>query len=89
MWHSEMYDNNACLNYRIFTNEKKLKEYFDILPRSLWFTLVKFRCGNIKIPVVAGRYNAVPRDERLCQLCNTNSIGDEFHYLFECNHFTE
>ena len=27
------------------------------------------------------------RDERLCDLCNKNALGDEFHYLLECEFF--
>ena len=84
-----MFENNSFINYRIFCIDKKLKNYFDLLPRPLWYLMIKFRCVNIKIPVVAGRYNSVPLDERICCLCNTNSIGDEFHCLFQCSYFDD
>ena len=38
------------------------------------------------LPVESGRYEKIPRVERLCLLCNTSEIGDEFHYLLKCTH---
>jgi hypothetical protein len=39
--------------------------------------------SNIKFPIETGRWNGVPKHERICNLCG-NGIGDEFHYLFIC-----
>ena len=41
------------------------------------------------MPIVNGRYSNIPVDERICNICQTNEIGDEFHYLFKCNYFYE
>ena len=38
------------------------------------------------LPTESGRYEKIPRAERLCPLCNRSEIGDEFHYLLKCNH---
>ena len=53
------------------------------------FALCKFKCANHKLPIVTGRYNGLPIDERTCTLCNTNEIGDEFHYLYKCVYFND
>jgi hypothetical protein len=45
--------------------------------------IAKFGCSNIKFPIETGRWNGVPKHERICILCG-NGIGDEFHYLFIC-----
>ena len=45
--------------------------------------IAKFRCSNIKFPIETGRWNGVPKHERICNLCG-NGIGYEFHYLFIC-----
>ena len=37
--------------------------------------------------VLHGRYSNIPRNMRFCNLCNLQSLGDEFHYLFECPFF--
>ncbi len=36
-----------------------------------------------------GRLNNIERNERLCHLCETGNIGDEFHYLLECSFFRD
>ena len=41
------------------------------------------------MPIVIGRHKNIPRNERFCNLCNKNQIGDEFHYLFQCGFFLE
>ena len=33
-------------------------------------------------------YFGIERHLRICCYCDSNAIGDEFHYLFECNNFT-
>ncbi len=27
----------------------------------------------------------IPRDERICTVCDSGEVGDEFHYLFNCS----
>ena len=43
--------------------------------------------GRAHLPIVSGRYSNIPRNMRFCNLCNLQSLGDEFHYLFECPFF--
>ena len=50
--------------------------------------MCKLKCVNHYMPIVAGRYSNIPIDERICQICQTNEIGDEFHYLFNCTFFS-
>jgi hypothetical protein len=32
-----------------------------------------------------GHWLKIPRNERLCVLCNSKAVADEFHYLFICS----
>ena len=50
--------------------------------------MVKFRTANFKLPIEIGRWDNVWINERKCTLCNTNDIGDSFHYLLRCPFFT-
>ena len=47
--------------------------------------VTKMRISCHLLPIEAGRYKKVSRDERFCPFCKP-SIGDEFHYLMKCNH---
>ena len=46
---------------------------------------MKFRFSNHKLPIQSQRFIGIEREERVCELCNTGEIGDEFHYSFICN----
>lgn len=83
-WQSKINDSTQCTNYRIFKTKMCLDDYLLKLPISYKIILTKFRCGNHRLPIVTGRFNGIDRQNRICQLCNLNKIGDEFHYLFEC-----
>ena len=39
------------------------------------------------MPIEKGRFWGVKRDDLICDLCDLEHIGDEFHYLFECKYF--
>ena len=40
-----------------------------------------------KLPIEKGRFLNIERNECICLLCNKNELGDEFHYLFNCEFF--
>ena len=42
-----------------------------------------------KLPIEVGSYSNIPRNQRLCELCTLQEIGDKFHYLFKCTHFAQ
>ena len=46
--------------------------------------LLRFRLGCHSLPVVLGRRDRVPRDQRLCRGCDLHVVGDERHMVFEC-----
>ena len=37
--------------------------------------------------VTTGRYNGVPREERLCKLCQSGLVEDELHFVLVCDYF--
>ena len=88
-WHSSVEENSQCLNYRIFKQSNHFEKYFELLNDLEIKALCKFRCVNHKMPIVIGRHNNIPRNERLCNICDKSQIGDEFHYLFQCSVFEE
>ena len=86
-WNEQIFSLSKCSTYRIFKSCFVLEEYFKILPNKLALALCRFRCSSHKLPIERGRYFNVERNQRLCHFCNSNSLGDEFHYIFECNKF--
>ena len=63
--------------------------YLDCLPKNLALSVLKFRIMNHKLPIENGRFESIDRFSGVCTLCNSNSLDDEFHYLFDCQYFIE
>ena len=71
----------------MYKKEYCFEDYLDILPCNLARVLCKFRTMNHSLPIEKGRYFNIERNQRKCTLCDKNRLGDEYHYLFECEHF--
>ena len=46
--------------------------------------ILRFRMGADSLPIVLGRRNGTPRDQRLCQQCDLHAVHDESHLVFQC-----
>ena len=55
----------------------------DLLP-SHRIAISKIRLSSTKFPIELGRYEKLARDERVCTF-GCGKLGDEIHYLFNCN----
>ena len=86
-WSSSMQHSNKGLTYSYFKSEYKLENYWYILPKHYALSMFRFRTSNPKIPVETGRWTKTPLHERICELCNTNEVGSEKHYLMSCPYF--
>jgi len=67
----------STLNYRLFKDKLEFEKYFDIR-----FTFCDFRTVNHKLPIEHGRWNNIQRENWVCNLCNSQNLGDEFHYIY-------
>ena len=54
----------------------------------MYLLFCRFRLNNHKLPVEHGRWNNIPRELKIFNLCNTD-LRDEFHYLLKCDYFSE
>ena len=85
-WRSDLATMSSCDLYNTLKGQFELEKYLrsDIINKSLKTALCKFRCGNTRLPKILGRYNNIPRAQRLCNKCPLSVPGDEYHYLFIC-----
>ena len=84
-WQATVNNSDKCITYRIVKTEFQLENYLLNIPVNCRPIITKFRLRNHKLPIEKGIYNDTPRNERICLLCNSTEIGDEFHYLFKCS----
>jgi hypothetical protein len=57
-----------------------------VLPWCLALHLCRCRTRNARLPIHFGLYSGLERSERLCTLCKSHEMSDEFHYIFKCSH---
>ena len=84
MWKSGLISMTSCYTYVEFKQELKLENYLLCENLNYRQAICNFRLNNTRIPKVTGRYKGIERSQRFCNVCNDNSVGDEFHLLFEC-----
>ena len=92
--YEEASDVRAKLKSCVDNNQYKYKMYMEINPNlqtspflvkfhRFSGDIIRFRLGSHNLPIETGRWSRVPREERLCRVCNV--LGDEKHVLFTCN----
>ena len=87
-WHAKLEQSSKGQTYGIFKQDLNFEPHLRSLSKTVYIPLIKFRTSNYKLPVETGRWENIPLQERKCNLCNKNDLGDGFHYLF-CTHFTK
>ena len=73
----------------------KLKQYFgfenylaEIINFELRKSIINLRISAHKLMIEMGRYSNVPINERFCNKCQVNAVGDETHFLIVCENFS-
>ena len=70
--------------YKLFKDCFEFENYLNVLADKDLKLLCKFRTGNHRLPIEIGRWQGIERHNRICTLCNSNEIGDEYHYILQC-----
>ena len=79
--------------YYKFKKTFKYEKYLDNVPRNLRMYITRLRTSSHNLPIETLRYKKdkkgqrIARENRSCNICNTEELGDEEHYIFTCkNH---
>ena len=88
-WLATLQISPKALNYRLYKDTLECERYFSILDDKQIYLLLKFRTLNMKLPIETGRWQNLERENRKCSLCDSNDIGDEYHYIFNCSVFND
>lgn len=86
-WVSRVQNSPKAINYRIFKERFEFENYLKLLDCKKAIRFCRFRTTNHNLPIESGRWGNTDRNDRKCNLCNLNEVGDEFHYLFVCSAF--
>ena len=60
--------------------------YLDYLPVELRSYIFKIRTSSHSLRIQTCRYNLqrIPRNERICHICNNGDVEDEYHFVLKC-----
>ena len=86
-WHEQLQISNKGKIYNSFIVIHEFESYLKTLPKQEYLPLLKFRTANHRLPVETGRYDGTPLEGRECPLCDSDQVGSEKHYLFDCSFF--
>jgi hypothetical protein len=91
LWNDKNNANgNKLRTYRLFKNELTEEAYLNLnIPRFQHSAYVKLRCGVLPLAIETSRYNRTPLQDRLCKLCNMQTVESETHFLIECPLYTD
>ena len=84
-WQSRVAENSVCSNYRLFKKKFCFEDYLTYLPSTLRQRVLEFRFNKHRLPIQQRRSLGIPRDERICTVCDSGEVEDEFHYLHNCS----
>ena len=88
-WQSQVDTMSSCIIYRSIKPYFKQEKYLMLPNMADRINICRFRCRNTKIPVVILGYTnrnnpTIAYEDRICDLCDKNELGDEYHYILEC-----
>ena len=89
-WNSNIITNHKLSFYSHYKTEFNFEKYLEVLDiRKFRFTYTNFRIGSHDLEIERGRYRKIPRENRICRLCNSNTIEDEYHFLLCCDFYND
>jgi hypothetical protein len=87
-WKQQIENSTKLSFYGKFKKQYQLEDYLNYIKNpSTRRTYTKFRISNHKLLIEYGRYQQIPREERICKHCDSGSVENEFHFAFECQKY--
>ena len=86
-WKSRINDQNIEKKLELYSKVKhtfKRDPYLNIPSFRKRQILSKFLCSNHKLEIEIGRHKNIPRQDRLCKVCDLGVVEDESHFLIVC-----
>ena len=85
LWKTDIVQVPKLRTYCTFKSEYNTEPYVRcIWKRSHRSLMAQFRSGILPLRIETGRYQNIPREFRLCLMCNENVCEDETHFMFDC-----
>ena len=86
-WQLQIDNSSSGILYELIKTKFRFENYLVTLPFKFRKVL---RTRNNRLSIETGRWQQIPRDERICFLCKV-TIGDDFHFTcsLECKELND
>ena len=86
---SKIEKSPSLVLYRQLNETCNYKKYLDVLPYYLRMFVCRFRISSHSLRIQTDRFSRIriPRNERICRVCNIGEIEDEYHFILKCPYF--
>ena len=85
-WRESVSESRKAYYYRNYMTDLTVAKYiFYNIPFKFRIALSKLRCSVHTLHIEVGRQNDVSAENRLCYVCNSRVIEDEFHFIMNCS----
>jgi hypothetical protein len=87
-WTRLLHNTPKLRTYRLYKEAYSIEHYVScIMSRKLRSGLARFRSGTLLLEIETGRWRGIPEEQRICKMCNTQSVESESHFLLHCPTF--
>jgi hypothetical protein len=84
-WNDRRYNKPKLRYYNMFKIDYSHEEYLNMnIPKYQRSIFAQFRAGILPLQVEIGRFRNIDLPERLCTLCDSGEVEDEYHLLCVC-----
>jgi hypothetical protein len=84
----DLQNHNKLRLYATVKGCFKREPYIDLVQsRNQRAWLSRLRCYAHHLKIEQGRWKKIPVNERICKVCNTDEVGDEYHAVMKCKIF--
>ena len=84
-WYSNINNSSRLSMYSRYKHDFLFETYLDTIPdQKFRITLTKFRLSSHNLAIERGRFENIPRNDRICRCCNLHMVESEYHFLLVC-----
>ena len=88
-WYSSINNSTRLDTYCLFKNSFNLEKYLDVINVSKFrIALTRLRTSSHILKIESGRHHNIPRNEQICENCNSELGENEYHFLLFCSKYS-
>ncbi len=88
-WLDEITRKPQLCAHITFKNSYELEPYaLSFINRKHRSCLSQYHCGILPLSIETGRWGSISLENRICKMCDSLVVEDEYHFIFRCSLIT-